>query len=195
MECSVDSYYGLLQGAVLSALLCVGPSYVSACRQRNPQLGMAWTMPRNGLDGWRIIYDNLVVLQDISAIRMFKICADQPLSTCWLQMSWHQDISNHHAGFILKIVFKFYINHVMYLALQPLNKLSWEVNSLWLSDAIWRHRSWSTLAQVRACCLTAPSHYLNQCWLMASMDQWHLSKGNFTRDTPAIIHKNQLQFD
>ena len=24
--------------------------------------------------------------------------------------------------------------------------------------------------------------------------QWHLSKGNFTRDTSAIIHENQLQF-
>ena len=32
------------------------------------------------------------------------------------------------------------------------------------SDAIWRHGSWSTLAQVIACCLTAPSNYLNQCW-------------------------------
>ena len=31
---------------------------------------------------------------------------------------------------------------------------------LWLSDAMWWHRSWSTLAQVVACCLTAPSHYL-----------------------------------
>ena len=28
------------------------------------------------------------------------------------------------------------------------------VNSLWPSDAIWRHRSQSTLAQVMACCLT-----------------------------------------
>ena len=37
------------------------------------------------------------------------------------------------------------------------------VNSLWSSDVIWRQRSWSTLAQVMACCLTAPSHYLNQC--------------------------------
>ena len=26
----------------------------------------------------------------------------------------------------------------------------------------------STLAQVMACCLMAPSHYLNQCWLMIS---------------------------
>ena len=39
------------------------------------------------------------------------------------------------------------------------------LNSLRPSDAIWRHTSGSTLAQVMACCLTAPSHYLNQCWL------------------------------
>ena len=25
--------------------------------------------------------------------------------------------------------------------------------------------TWPTLAEVMACCLTAPSHYLNQCWL------------------------------
>ena len=39
-------------------------------------------------------------------------------------------------------------------------------NSLWPSDAIWRQGSGSTLAQVMACCLMAPSHYLNQCWLI-----------------------------
>ena len=39
-------------------------------------------------------------------------------------------------------------------------------NSLGLSDTILRHRSVSTLAQVRAGCLTAPSHYLNQCRLL-----------------------------
>ena len=33
---------------------------------------------------------------------------------------------------------------------------------------IWRQRSGSTLAEVMACCLTAPSHYLNQCWLIIS---------------------------
>ena len=36
---------------------------------------------------------------------------------------------------------------------------------LWPFDAIWRHRSGSTLAQSMACCLTAPSHYLYKCWL------------------------------
>ena len=39
------------------------------------------------------------------------------------------------------------------------------VDSFWLSDAIWRHGSWSTMVQVMACCLTAPSHNLDHCWL------------------------------
>ena len=43
-----------------------------------------------------------------------------------------------------------------------------KMNSLRPSDAIWWHRSVSTLAQVMACCPTAPSHYLNQCWLIIS---------------------------
>ena len=47
------------------------------------------------------------------------------------------------------------------------------INSLRPSDAIWRQRTGSTLAQVMACCLTAPSHYLNQCWLVISEVQWH----------------------
>ena len=50
------------------------------------------------------------------------------------------------------------------------------VNSLGPSDAIWRWRSWSTLVQVMACCLMAPSHYLNQCWLIISKVLWHSSE-------------------
>ena len=30
---------------------------------------------------------------------------------------------------------------------------------------MWRHGSWSTMVQVMACCLTAPSHNLDHCWL------------------------------
>ena len=67
------------------------------------------------------------------------------------------------------------------------------VNSLWLSDAIWRHRSGSTLAQVMACCLTAPCHRLNQCWLIISKVHWHSSEGNFAKDTSATNHYNQLK--
>ena len=38
---------------------------------------------------------------------------------------------------------------------------------------LWRQRSGSTLAQVMVCCLMAPSHYLNQCWLIISEVQCH----------------------
>ena len=58
------------------------------------------------------------------------------------------------------------------------------------SDAIWPLRSWSTLAQVIAWCLTAPSHYLNQYWLVITEVEWHSSESNFTRDTSAINHQN-----
>ena len=43
--------------------------------------------------------------------------------------------------------------------------LALNLNSLWSRDDKWRHRSRWTFAQAMACCLTAPSHYLNQCWL------------------------------
>ena len=52
-------------------------------------------------------------------------------------------------------------------------------NSLRPSDAIWRQWSWTTLAQVMACCLTAPSHFLNQCWLIIRGVLWHTSESSF----------------
>ena len=55
------------------------------------------------------------------------------------------------------------------------------INSLWPNDTIWRHRSGSTLAQIMAWCLTAPSHYLNQCWLIISKVLWHSSEGIIMR--------------
>ena len=66
-------------------------------------------------------------------------------------------------------------------------------DSLRPCDAIWRHKSGSTLAQVMACCLTAPSHYLNQCWLIISKVQWHSSECNCTRDTSAPITNISLK--
>ena len=67
------------------------------------------------------------------------------------------------------------------------------INSLWPSDAIWQHISESTLAQVMACCLMAPSHYLNQCWLIISEVLWQSPRGNFTRYTSATNHQNYLE--
>ena len=46
-------------------------------------------------------------------------------------------------------------------------------NSLWPSDAIWGHGPRSALAQVMACCLMAPSHCLNQRWLISGKFQRH----------------------
>ena len=64
---------------------------------------------------------------------------------------------------------------------------------MWPCDSIRRHRTGSTLAHVMACCLMAPSHYLNQCWLIISKVQWQSSEGKFTRDTSAINHWNSLE--
>ena len=47
------------------------------------------------------------------------------------------------------------------------------VMSLMLGNVTWRHTSGSTLIEVMACCLTAPCHYLNQCWLIAGGVQGH----------------------
>ena len=51
-----------------------------------------------------------------------------------------------------------------------------KINSLGPSDAIWRWTSWSTLVQLMAWCLMAPSHYLIQCWLIISKVLWHSSE-------------------
>ena len=56
------------------------------------------------------------------------------------------------------------------------------LNSLWPSDIIWWQRSGSTitLTQIMACCQMAPSHYLNQCWLIISEVLWHSPEVNST---------------
>ena len=81
-------------------------------------------------------------------------------------------------------LYPFCINH------QNMNNCLCFLNSLWPSDTIWPHKSGSTLAQVMACCLMAPSHYRIQCWLTISKVQWHSSECNFTRDTSATSHWN-----
>ena len=62
-------------------------------------------------------------------------------------------------------------------------------NSLCPNNAIWWHRSSSTVAQVMACCLMPPSHYLNPCWLIIIRQVlWHSSKSNFTSAQTAILY-------
>ena len=70
------------------------------------------------------------------------------------------------------------------------------INSLWPGDAISWHRSGLTLVQVIACCLTAPSHYLNQCWSIINEILGHLQEsgfiGNAKHVNPSISLKMRL---
>ena len=67
------------------------------------------------------------------------------------------------------------------------------INSLRPTDVIWRYRCGSTLTQVMAWWLTAPSHYPNQCWLLISEVLWHSSESNSTARAQAIILHNELE--
>ena len=109
----------------------------------------------------------------------------------WLGNTWHQAhtwTNDNH-------------DHWHSLTLATFNLSGWEseflvlstlfskvINSLWPNDAIWRYRSRSTLAHVMACCLTAPSHYLNQCWLILSKNQWHSAEGNLIKNSSPFNH-------
>ena len=108
-------------------------------------------------------------------------------------MAWHQTGAKPLSA---PIMTPFDDNSMCHWASKRCKKLI-HFNSLWPSDTIWRHRAGSTLAQVMACCLMAPSHYLNQWWLIVSKVQWHSSEGNFTKDTSAteLVWKiNYLKF-
>ena len=60
------------------------------------------------------------------------------------------------------------------------------LNLFWLVAAIWQHTSRSPLAQVMACCLMAPNHYLSQCWVIIREVLWHSPEANFTGNTQDI---------
>ena len=95
----------------------------------------------------------------------------------------HENIcSKDFIRHVQKYYFNYYVktpnNHVDMIMVWLLRNLReriqlLQLNSLWPSDAMCRQRSGSTLVQVMASCLTAPSHYLNQCWLIISEVQWH----------------------
>ena len=67
------------------------------------------------------------------------------------------------------------------------------VNSLWPSDAIRRQETESTLAKVMACCLMAPSHYLNQCWLIINKVLWHSPEGIIMRRSEDTNQWNKIE--
>ena len=62
------------------------------------------------------------------------------------------------------------------------------------SDALWWQRSGSPLTQVMACCLMAPSHYLNQCWLIIREVVWHSHESNFTGNVQDIYPWYEFEY-
>ena len=84
------------------------------------------------------------------------------------------------------------LQETRYLCFFRLTQIAW-MQKLTHCGLVRQHRSGSTLAQVMACCLTAPSHYLNQCWLIIRQVQWHPYQGNFTKDASTINHLNLFE--
>ena len=66
------------------------------------------------------------------------------------------------------------------------------IYSLWPSDAMWRYRSGSTLAQVMARCLAAPIHYLHHYWLLSG-EILCSPESNFTVSGQANIRYNEFE--
>ena len=67
------------------------------------------------------------------------------------------------------------------------------VNSMWLSEAIWQDISWSTLAQLMACRLTAPSNCLNQCRLTINGTLRHTLDWNLNQNMQLFIRENAFE--
>ena len=67
------------------------------------------------------------------------------------------------------------------------------LTELWIIDAVWHQRTWSTLVQVISCCPTAPSHYQNQYWLIISEVLQNSPGGNFTSSTHATTLYNEFE--
>ena len=84
-----------------------------------------------------------------------------------------------------------YVFSTVYINVHYRN-LFWQIK---LIEAIWRHMSKSTLAQVMACCPTAPSHYLPQCWLLISEVLWHSHESNSTASTQVSRLYNEFEND
>ena len=68
------------------------------------------------------------------------------------------------------------------------------LNSLWPRDAIWWHWFGSTLIQAMACFLAAPSHYLNQYWLIIKGVPWNSPMSSFKASTHEPIHDDVIKW-
>ena len=80
-------------------------------------------------------------------------------------------------------------NHLQWLTLCQLSPLL--SSSSWPGVIIWWHRSGSTLDQIMVCCLVAPSHYLNQWWLLIIERNFTENVYNGENETTDILYRPQ----
>ena len=134
-----------------------------------------WTVSAD-IFGWTYLYLYLYLNQCISICIWIKV--EQNICICIWKIQF----------FLFVFVFdKTYLTPAMGSPVCD----QW-VKSLRPSDAIWWVTGDRDLGQhwwqVMACCLTALSHYLNQCWLIITKVLWCSSEGNFTWDITAISY-------
>ena len=81
----------------------------------------------------------------------------------------------HHDRMYMSVI-KYTVLFLSFMAFsRSIDVILFLFNSLWPNYAIRRQGTESKLAQVMACCLMAPSQYLNQYWLIISKVLWHSS--------------------
>ena len=109
--------------------------------------------------------------------------------SCFTNGSWCHSKSLHYMPWIIQ-----FPRIILYLHDNGYRSYTNETfNSLWPNDAICQLRFWSTLALVMECCLTAPRHYLSQCWLLTGEVPLHSPKSNFTTNAEIIILCNEFE--
>ena len=133
------------------------------------------------VDMRQIIYNSGHILKRIENIK-YKWRLQNPYHLTTKEFVTHQGVT-----FIL-LKFDETINAIYFKVLQQKCLKGKMLNSLWPRDDIWHHMSLSTLVQVMASCLTAPSRNQNQCWRFITMVLWHSSEDNSTENVQDIYH-------
>ena len=153
----------------VKSILLLGRDYVFI----SPQLVLLYVLPFQDSHIKLTVEDGHVIIPRSS------LCLVSPVFDSMLNSNFKEHRNNevHLPGKSLKTI-EFIAKYVNFREPCPVQG---ELNTLWPGDAIWRHGTMSTLAQVMACCLMAPSHYINQCWLIINEDPWHSSQGIILR--------------
>ena len=114
---------------------------------------------------------HIVVMQ--SPVSLHRARAHMLGTTCTTEISvcfvWRPQMKD-----ALSIRTQIFLRTHSHMSISPWNTMAGDniFNSLEPSDIIWQQKSGLRLAQVMACCLAAPSHYLNQCWLVMRCVLW-----------------------